>query len=99
MMLPNDRTLTIGVIPGGLAQGNYSATLTITTTGGTASATVNLAVVAGNIIFTSPGSAVFFYNTGSSVPNAIQVFAGNSDSSPLSYTTTPTDGWVNAVQQ
>jgi uncharacterized protein (TIGR03437 family) len=97
--LPNDRTLTVGAIPTGLAQGNYSATLTITTTGGTASVTVNLAVVAGNIIYTSPGSVVFFYTTGGAVPGSQQVFAGNSDSSLLNYTTTPSDSWVNVVQQ
>jgi uncharacterized protein (TIGR03437 family) len=96
--LPLNNTLTLGANIAGLAVGNYSATLTITTQGGTATVIVNLAVVTGNIIYTSPGSANFFYNIGSGTPSAQTIFVGNSDGSALSFTTTASDTWVTVQQ-
>src|SRR5262249_13111327 len=64
--LPQDRTIRLAASISSLAVGSYAATLTITTVGGTASVNVNLAVVNDPIIYANPGSAVFFYSTGSS---------------------------------
>jgi uncharacterized protein (TIGR03437 family) len=96
--LPQSNSITLGANIAGLAVGNYSATLSITTSSGTASVAVNLAVVTGAILYTTPGSADFFYTTGSPTPSPITVFVNNSDSSPVSFTATPSDTWVTVQQ-
>jgi uncharacterized protein (TIGR03437 family) len=96
--LPNDRQLTLAANISGLSQGNYSATLTITTTGGSTTVTVNLAVVAGTIVYANPGSALFFYNTGNSAPSPQNIFVANSDNSSVTFTATPVDNWVSVQQ-
>jgi uncharacterized protein (TIGR03437 family) len=96
--LPTDRLLTLRANISGLAQGNYSATLTITTNGGgTANVNVNLAVVGNAIIYANPGSANFFYS-GGSAPSPQAVFLANSDNSLVNATAVAADSWV-IVQQ
>jgi uncharacterized protein (TIGR03437 family) len=97
-ILPSNNLLTVGANISGLAQGNYSATLTITTLNGSASVNVNLAVVPGVIIYANPGSANFFFTTGNSNPSPQSVFVNNSDSSAVSFTATPADTWVSVQQ-
>jgi uncharacterized protein (TIGR03437 family) len=96
--LPANNTLTLGANISGLAQGSYSATLSITTAGGTANVTVNLSVVAGAVIYANPGTANFFYTTGSGAPSPQTVFLGNSDNSTVNATTAAADTWVTVQQ-
>jgi uncharacterized protein (TIGR03437 family) len=97
--LPTGNTTTVVPSPVGLAVGNYSATITITTQAGTSTVTVNLAVLQGAVLLTTPGSAVFFYTTGTAAPQGIQVNPANSDASALNFTATAADTWVTVNQQ
>ncbi|HTS66770.1 MAG TPA: hypothetical protein VMH28_32320 [Candidatus Acidoferrales bacterium] len=96
--LPVDTQATVVPNPGGLSVGNYSATISITTQGGTSTVTVNLAVISGTVLLTTPGSAVFNYS-GGSAPAGIQVNPANSDGSALNFTTSANDSWVIVNQQ
>jgi uncharacterized protein (TIGR03437 family) len=95
--LPTDRLLTLRANIAGLAQGNYSATLTVNTNGGSANVNVNLAVVGNAIIFANPGSANFFYS-GGSAPAPQAVFLANSDNSMVNATAVAADSWVTVQQ-
>jgi uncharacterized protein (TIGR03437 family) len=97
--LPATNQAMIVANPASLAVGNYSGTITITTAGGTSSVAVNLAVLQGAVLLTTPGSSVFNYQTGTSVPPGIQVFPANSDGSALNFTATASDSWVTVTQQ
>src|SRR5262249_13698599 len=97
--LPGQNTTTIKADPGSLAVGTYSATVTITTAGGTAAVLVNLNVGQSAVLLTTPGSAVFTYQTGGVAPAGLSVFGANSDGSPVTFTATAVDSWVKVVQQ
>ena len=67
--LPGDNQARIVATGTSLTPGNYSATITISNSnGGTATVQVNLSVTNGAVLLTTPGSAVFFYNSGGAVP-------------------------------
>jgi uncharacterized protein (TIGR03437 family) len=70
---------TVVVTPTGLVAGNYSGTITVTTPSGTQSVTVTLAVSTGAILNSRPGSLIFNYQTGTSVPAGQSVFFSTSD--------------------
>jgi len=97
--LPVNGQAMVIASPGGLSVGTYSATISITTAGGTATVTVNLNVVSGAVLLTTPGSAIFTYTTGGAIPSGIQVNPAMSDGSALSFTATANDTWVTVNQQ
>jgi uncharacterized protein (TIGR03437 family) len=96
--LPTDRAITLGANITGLTQGSYNAILTINTNGGTANVNISLTVTGSAIIYANPGSANFFYTSGTAAPSPQSVFLGNSDSSSVSATAVAADSWV-IVQQ
>ncbi|HXK05818.1 MAG TPA: hypothetical protein VMS37_25680 [Verrucomicrobiae bacterium] len=97
--LPVNGQAMVIASPGGLSVGTYSATISITTAGGTATVTVNLNVVSGATLLTTPGSAIFTYTTGGAIPSGIQVNPAMSDGSALNFTATANDTWVTVNQQ
>jgi uncharacterized protein (TIGR03437 family) len=70
---------TIAVNPTGMAAGNYSGTLTITTPDGVQTVTVTLAVSSSAVLTSRPGSTVFYYQTSGAIPAGQSVFFSVSD--------------------
>ncbi len=84
------------VVPAGLAVGNYSGTVAITTGGGTQNVTVALTVAAGPVLVPTPGSLVFVAQTGAFTPGQ-SVFFSATDSTvgPLNITVTSNNTWIS----
>jgi uncharacterized protein (TIGR03437 family) len=97
--LPVNNQIKVLANPTGLATGNYQATIAFNTAGGSSSVTVNLSVVSGALLIPNPGSAVFFYQTGTAAPAGQAVFMTNSDGSPVTATVAANDPWVSVQQQ
>ena len=71
--------LNVSVIPAGLAVGNYSATLTVSSPGATSiTITVNLTVTVTPPTNTNPTQLDFTFSTGGSTPPSQQFFVNNS---------------------
>ncbi|HWQ57110.1 MAG TPA: BACON domain-containing carbohydrate-binding protein [Bryobacteraceae bacterium] len=101
-------TITVQVVPAGLAAGDYTGTITVTPSGGFAAQTVNVTLTVGGSLVLSPSALTFSYNGGllpetrtisvssiSTVPSYTQFYARNSGESWLLVNgQTATTSWV-----
>ena len=83
----------------GLAVGNYTGTIAVTTNGGTQNVGVTLSVVSNAILVPNPGSLFYSAQSGQGNPANQTVFFGASNSSlnPISITAVSNANWISLV--